>query len=442
MPHANTLRLPHWTVIDTIHTKGGQQYIKAEYTAPPPHCLRCGVVNPKVSRYGSREQLFNDLQLLHKPTGVLVQRLRYLHRECGKTFMQELPDMDEGHRATKRLVDWVAEESLRSTFAYVAERSGFDERTVRRIFDERVSMLEAAVTFETPEWLGIDEVHLIKQARCVLANLKQRTVIDMLPDRAGKKRVTQALLDLPDRQRVELVTMDMTRAYRDAVAVAFPDAVVVVDKFHVVRMASDAMESIRRGVRKGLSSRQRVQLMHDRHKLLRRGRDLEPKDKMLIQTWFAAHPQLGEAYHVKEGFYELYDNAANPEDAMLRIDLWRATIPKSVKPAFKKLLTAISNWQTEILAYFDTKATNAPVEALNRGIKQMQSEGRGYSFRALRAKILYGKTHKTASTSIRSGLPQGLAGYIISAPQTLNYGVPFEALYTNREGHFDDSSES
>lgn len=435
---ANILRLPKWRVIDVHTTAAGQVYVRAEYMNPPGVCPQCGVVNPKVQRYGTHEQLYNDLQLHHKPTAILVQRVRYKCTECDRTFMQELPDMHPTHRATKRLVEWVQEAALKHTFAYVARRSGFDEKTVRRIFEDHVAHLERTVRFKTPEWIGIDEVHLIRSARCVIGNLKQRTVIEMLPNR-GKKTVTRALLGMPDRGRVELVAMDMYRPYRDAALAAFPNAMIVVDKFHVVRMASDALDTVRRGLKERLTPKERRKLKHDRYKLLKRNKELSPRDRFLIATWFAEYPELGEAYHAKELFYDLYDDATDPLDAKAKLDWWRAQLPSSMANPFRKLTTALDNWEPYILAYFETKATNAPVEAMNRAIKQMQSEGRGYSFRALRAKILYGKPHKTGPTSIRMYRPGALLSYGLPEERD-NYGVPFEALgepdSTSEEGHF------
>lgn len=56
---------------------------------------------------------------------------------------------------------------------------------------------------------------------------------------------------------------------------------------------------------------------------------------------------------------------------------------------FFDALDTISQWHEEIFAYFDHRFTNAGTEALNRVIRDIDREGRGYSFRVLRAKALY-----------------------------------------------------
>lgn len=436
---ANILNLSDWKVLEVEDTDN-TYVITAQYEYPPQVCLKCGVEWPKVTVHQYLPQLYNDLPHHGKQTALRVRRKRFKCKECGGHFMQPLYDMDGEHPWTRRLSEWVKEESLRHTFAHVARQSGLDERTVRRLFEEHVERKEKTTHFVTPEWLGMDEVHLLRAARLVLANLQTFTVIEMR-EGTTRKEVIQALRDLPWNHRIELVTMDMTRRYKEAVrAVLGEEPVIVVDKFHVVRMASKAMEEIRRTFRADLNSRQRSVLVRDRFRMLRRGRDLEPRDRMLIQTWFTRFPLLGEAYHLKEAFYDLYDMDIAPQEAKERIEAWRASVPAHLrrsKKDFLPLVNATKNWETEILNYFSHKATNAPVEALNGGIKRMQSEGRGYSFRALRAKILYGKPHDKRPTSIRS-LERGITGAAGYSPAwsdngEWNYGVPFHTLGEDHE---------
>ena len=73
-----------------------------------------------------------------------------------------------------------------------------------------------------------------------------------------------------NRNDVQYVAMDMWKPYRDAVTDVIPQAKVVVDKFHVVRMANDSMERVRKSMKADLTLKQKRGLMHDRFVLLRR----------------------------------------------------------------------------------------------------------------------------------------------------------------------------
>lgn len=143
--------------------------------------------------------------------------------------------VDVRSQMTRRLARYIEQQSVHRTFTSVAGDVGVDEKTVRNLFRAYVERLDAETVFETPERMGIDEVHLLKKPRCVLTNLTERTIFGVLEKR-DKKTVTAHLKSLPERETVKVVTMDMWRPYLDAVGETMPQAAVVVDKFHVFRM--------------------------------------------------------------------------------------------------------------------------------------------------------------------------------------------------------------
>ncbi|RAR58580.1 transposase [Onishia taeanensis] len=90
--------------------------------------------------------------------------------------------------------------------------------------------------------------------------------MDLLPGRQ-QEAVTKRLMSMTDRDEVEIVSMDMWKPYRRAAQAALPQARSVVDKFHVARMSNEALEKIRKGLRKELKANQR---RTDRKILLKR----------------------------------------------------------------------------------------------------------------------------------------------------------------------------
>lgn len=102
----------------------------------------------------------------------MFKRQRYKCRKCSETFFEVLPDMDESRSVTKRLIKWIEETSLKKPFTNVAEDIGVNEKTVRNIFQYYVARLEQEQDIKTPEWLGIDEVHLLRNYRCVITDVE------------------------------------------------------------------------------------------------------------------------------------------------------------------------------------------------------------------------------------------------------------------------------
>ena len=386
---ANILNLPAYTVMAVDQTEH-DYHIKAETKVAPIRCPICQ--SNKLVGFGRREQLIKDLPMHGKRVGIYINTRRMKCIPCARTFSETLPEVDEKRSMTKRLLSWIGKQSIARTFSGIAEDVGIAEGTVRLIFADYVQELERTVIFETPQYMGIDEIHLIKP-RGVITNIHNNTVVEILKDR-NKITIASYLSRLKDRDDVRYVAMDMWRPYLDAVKDVLPQAKVVIDKFHVLRMANDAMESARKAVRSDLTPKQRRGLMHDRFVLLKRNHDLSDEQLFNLDGWTKNYPLLGEAYRLKEEFYGIYD-ASSHLDALQRYDAWLKSIPAELQEHFKNIIRAWSNWQPHILEYFNHPITNAYTESLNSLIRVMDRAGRGYSFSALRAKILYSEgAHK------------------------------------------------
>lgn len=71
-----------------------------------------------------------------------------------------------------------------------------------------------------------------------------------------------------------------------------------IDKFHVVRMAIDAVEKVRKAIRKEVSTRQRLRLKDDRFTLLKRNHELSDSEQDKLLAWTTHFPELGRAYQL------------------------------------------------------------------------------------------------------------------------------------------------
>uniref|UniRef100_UPI000A64C089 transposase n=1 Tax=Amphibacillus sediminis TaxID=360185 RepID=UPI000A64C089 len=182
-------------------------------------------------------------------------------------------------------------------------------------------------------WLGIDEVHLLKNYRCVLTDAENKSVIDILRKR-NKDTVISYLSKLQDIDKIELVAMDMWNLYKSAVNTVILHAKIVIDKFHVVKLANEALEKIRKANRQNVSFKERRQLMGDRYVLLTRRRDLNDfDDQIKLQVWTDKFPLLGQAYELKEQFFDIYE-AESINEAYKLYQKWLTNVPKELMTYF------------------------------------------------------------------------------------------------------------
>ncbi|MEG7202742.1 ISL3 family transposase [Pseudomonas aeruginosa] len=268
--------------------------------------------------------------------------------------------------------------------------------------------------------------------RCVLINLEERTIIDVLPNRK-KIVIHNYISNMRGRDRVQIVCQDMFHPYKDVSLELFPNATVIVDKFHVVRYANDAMDQIRKRIKRGLTVPQKRTLKGDRKLMLMRRRDLDVWAHLKIKTWFDQFPELGTAYNLKEGFYNIW-NSKTHHAARQAYEEWRRRIPAEQENDWKVVTTMMTNWGEYIFNYFKfipQRYTNALTESINRYLRDVNRNARGLSFEMFRAKIMFTLEHKVKPPETKRLAPF-LAREIMAVDpiedELVDYGVPIFSI--------------
>jgi transposase len=224
--------------------------------------------------------------------------------------------------------------------------------------------------------------------RCVLTDIGDRRPIEMLADR-DKGTLATWLNTYRDRSVIQGVAIDMWRPYLNVSELLLPGVPVVIDKFHVVRMANYCMERVRIRLQKTRKAGERRDWLRSKAYLNMRYAKLTEKQRFNVDMWLDNEPDLAAAHRLKEALYEVYD--LPKAQAIAAYDAYAASVPANLRGDFKVLLTAMKNWRKQILAYFDHPISNGYTEALNGVAKTINRAGRGYSFEVLRARLLFSK---------------------------------------------------
>ncbi|HCM5330975.1 TPA: transposase [Klebsiella pneumoniae] len=184
-----------------------------------------------------------------------------------------------------------------------------------------------------------------------------------------------------------------------------PNAKLVIDKFHVVKMASEALEEERKNYQAQLSKEDRIYVKKSiRWLTLKRPGNLTPAEQKALEVVKQAIPELAVAYDFKEAFFCIYDEP-DKQSAQNAFEAWENSLPPYGMEPFKKLVKTVHNHYDDIFAYWDApfSITNGYTEGLNGLIKMSNRLGRGYSYDIIRAKTLYSKEARKVGSGIRAG---------------------------------------
>lgn len=304
----------------------------------------------------------------------------------------------------KRLVDVIRQQGLGTMFRALAEQTGVAVNTVKNIAHDLINELSQTVRYETPVIMGIDEVNLAGDYRCVITNLATNNVFDMLEYRT-REHLKPFFKGLPNGDKVEWVCMDMWRPFKRSFSQYLPNAKLVIDKFHVVKMASEALEEERKKYQAQRSKEQRVYVKKSIRRLtLKRPDNLTSPEQKTLEIVRQEIPELTIADDFKEAFFGIYDEP-DKQNAQNAFEAWENSLPDQGLEPFKKLAKTVHNHYEDIFAYRDAPfpITNAYTEGLNGLIKRANRLGQGYSYEIIRAKTLYSAEAREVGSGIRAG---------------------------------------
>jgi len=217
------------------------------------------------------------------------------------------------------------------------------------------------------------------------------------------EKIAEVLFTIPkqDREKVMEVTMDMASSMRKACEVAFPNAVQVTDRFHVIRLVTDAMQHVRIDQRwkeldKENQAISKARSLGTKHKPTILSNGDTPKQLLarakyalykLPQQWtqsqvhrisllFQLYPNIEKAYRLAWDFRRIYDSTSK-EHAITALRDWMNRAHEASIEHFEIASDTINNHIEGILAFFNNRSTNAHAESFNAQIKLFRANLRG-----------------------------------------------------------------
>ncbi|HWJ65678.1 MAG TPA: ISL3 family transposase [Nocardioides sp.] len=380
---------------------------------PDRAVLACRVVDPdRWCRRCGGEGLARDTvirRLAHEPLGwrpttLEVAVRRYRCRECGHVWRQDTTAAAEPRAKLSRAgLRWALEGIVvqHLTVARVAEGLGvaWDTANNAVLTEGKRVLIEQESRFDGVTTIGVDE-HVWRHT--TRGDKYVTVIIDLTPvrDGAGPAR----LLDMVEgrskqafktwlsecddawRDGVEVVAMDGFAGFKTAAAEEIPAAVAVMDPFHVVRLAGDALDRCRRRVQLAIHGHRgfKDDPLHKSRRTLHTGVDLlTDKQCDRLRSLFAddAHVEVEATW----GIYQRMIGAYRQEDRRRGRELMNKLITdlSTGVPTTLTELTALGRTlkkrAADALAYFDQPGTsNGPTEALNGRLEHLRGSALGF----------------------------------------------------------------
>ncbi len=212
-------------------------------------------------------------------------------------------------------------------------------------------------------------------------------LLDMLEGRS-KQAFKQWLADRPQawRDRVEVVAMDGFTGFKTAAAEELPDAVAVMDPFHVVRLAGDALDQCRRRVQQDTCGHRgrKGDPLYGARRTLHTGTDLltdKQKDRLAALFKGDQHVEVEATWGIYQRMITAYrePDRARARELMSRlIESVSHSVPTTLTE-LHRLGRTLKQRAGDVLAYFDRPGTsNGPTEAINGRLEHLRGSALGF----------------------------------------------------------------
>ena len=348
-------------------------------------------------------------QLAHEPFGwrpttLLVTVRRYRCSGCGHVWRQDTTKAAEPRaRLSRRALRWALEALVcqHLTVARIAEALAvsWDTANDAVLAEGRRVLIDDPTRFDGVQVIGVDE-HCWRHTRrgdkfvTVIIDLTPirdgagpARLLDMVPGRSKQAFKTWlADRDQSFRDSVEVVAMDGFTGFKTATTEELPDAVAVMDPFHAVRLAGDAMDDCRRRVQQHLHGHRgrKGDPLYTARRTLHTGADLHTdKQRERIRALFAAdeHVELEATWGIYQRMIAAYrepDRAKGREQMSNVIESVSSGVPAALKEV-RRLGRTLKRRAADVLAYFDRPGTsNGPTEAINGRLEHLRGSALGF----------------------------------------------------------------
>jgi transposase len=374
-------------LIQVVCPKRSWVHYHVEKTSEAEVCPKCATLSQSV--YDRRLCTVKDAPVRAQIVFLKILKRRFWCKSCSLPFTEPVAGILPGQRSTqrfKRAVLWACENFV--DLEKVQRNYRCSAGYVFKTLYDQLELQRRKRLYDWPSTIGIDEHSFRRNKKLgrtefasILVDYTNKRVFEVAQGKSGADLSAQ-LAHINGRHNVKNVILDLCDPFKNFAREFFPNAKLVADKFHVLRLITPSLIKKRyeiTGTR--ADSKARRLLTMSSHKL-------DYWERKALWDYLEKHPHLQELYRYKEILHRFYRTKGfNRAASALTMITDRMAL--SSLPEIKTLRRTLMKWRTEILAYFETGLTNGRTEGYNNLAKLVQKRAFGYkSFRNYRLRLL------------------------------------------------------
>ena len=364
------------TSLDFRPAEGSIEFqVECQATRLP--CPACGAAEQPI-----RDRIERRWQHLHffQFRAFIQARLpRVACAHCGKTAQVEPPWSRPGSGFTLLLEAFVIALCQAMPAAHVARLLGVSDDRVWRVLRHHVAVARAQEDHAGVTRVSVDETSSRRGHRYITLfhDSDERRLLFATPGRDAKTFASFAD-DLKahggDAAALTDVSMDMSGAYQAGAATVCPQATISFDPFHVVALASRALDQVRRAEVKHVPD-----LKGARWATLKAAPDWT-REQIDTMHWLQRTPlKTARAWRLKEALRAIYRDRPDAACAEQRLRRWIGWARRSRLTPFKTLAATLRTHLSGIVAHFRSGLSNSFAEAMNAAIQAAKARAKGYA---------------------------------------------------------------
>jgi len=383
------LGLPGYQIID-ITRKKGQVRILVRFTGAR-FCPHCG---------GSRQRSKGRYRhcVRHEDWGLRhclleVEARKWLCLDCGRQFRQRLPGILHCQRSSEAFRKAIFQQHLDGiNRSLLGRREGIGAATIERHFRHGLQrQFSERHGRQCPSILGIDE-HFFTRRKgfaTTFCDLSKHTIYDVV---LGRSELSLAafMQRLEGKDRVRVVCMDLSTTYRALAKKYFPNARIVADRFHVIRLVNQHFLACWRELDPVASKNRGLISLMRRHR-----HNLKPEQKAKLKLYLEAQPALAVIYNFKQRLcYLLMRKHRTRKQCVKLIPRLLSAVDQlreSGLPQLVQLGQTLESWKEEIATMWRFTRNNGITEGFHNKMETISRQAYGFrnfeNYR-LRVKVL------------------------------------------------------